>query len=790
MSEWILSATVLMAAVLVLRGALRSRLSARFQYALWLLVLVRLAVPVSFGQSSFSIENRIGEVPAVQAVQTVRGYEHIRYRSDGTVVGTGTYDFMPDSPHAIAENVTEEEFHRMETALNARGLLMPVWRAGMAVMAMAFLLSNSRLKNRLGRSRRSLACAECPLPVYVTEAVETPCLFGLLRPAVYVTPEAAEDGQTLRHVCAHEQTHFRHGDHVWSVLRCICLCLHWYNPLVWVCAVLSRRDGELACDEGTLRRIGEGERLDYGRTLIRLTCAGRGSLLTAATTMTDSKKSITARVKRIAKRQRTAVHAVVIALLAASVTAGCTFTGAQTAEEPAGTPETPPAASSSEPVMTGEGSIATPVVLSDVLINSDGEIATPYSWEVTEADYSQTDAGLDCAERYDELPVVHLDRDFTVRYLGEAHFADIRAFYPDGTPVHTQEEAWNYYGQTEVFWLTPGDYICAFTWAQTENGTLWYAFRLEVGQFWSKYQPLTPEKMGDIVSAELWSGGQCVTVDYAEAMAYMKKQFAGAEKIGATGCPYGSILYLTLADGSVLTCAPAEDSCAVLMADGVYYDYSSGDNTDFWNLFRSGLDDHRFSGENVRPLTEEEVARVNAAFEPLVEGESGEMRVNPLCGFFASDYDIVNELNLPEFMRYFPGGTANITDEEFEALKDHIFWPFKSAETQQDMPVPIHKYTSAQIEEVLWQYAGVGLDNLTGVKESGVLLYLEEYDAWYNFTSDFGPAMFVCEGGQVEGGYVRLRSTVLGYDNTYQELILEYTSSGWFISSHRTRPAD
>lgn len=780
-----------MAAVLVLRGALRSRLSARFQYALWLLVLVRLLVPVNFGQSSFSIENRIGEVPAVQAVQTVRGYEHIRYHSDGTVVGTGTYDFMPDSPHTIAENVTEEEFHRMETALNARELLMPVWRAGMAVMTMAFLLFNSRLKNRLRRSRRSLTCGECSLPVYVTEAVETPCLYGLFHPAIYVTPEAAEDERTLHHVLAHEQTHHRHGDHVWSVLRCSCLILHWYNPLVWLAAILSRRDGELACDEGTLLRLGEEERFDYGRTLIALTCTGRGSLLTAATTMTDSKKTITERVRRIAKRPKTAVYAVVITLLAAAVTAGCTFTGAQTAEEPAGTPEIPPAASSSEPVMIGEGSITTPVVLSDVVINSDGEIATPYSWEVTEADYSQTDAGLDCAERYDELPVVHLDRDFTVRYLREAHFADIRAFYPDGTPVHTQEEAWNYYGQTEVFWLTPGDYICTFPWAQTENGTLWYAFRLEVGQFWSKYQPLTPEKMGDIVSAELWSGGQCVTVDYAEAMAYMKKQFAGAEKIGATGCPYGAILYLIMADGSVLTCAPAADSCAVLMADGVYYDYSSGDNTDFWNLFRSGLDDHRFSGENVHPLTEEEVARVNAAFEPLVEGESGEMRVNPLCGFFASDYDIVNQLNLPEFMRYFPGGTTEVTDKEFEALKAHPLWPFKAdtAQTQADMPVPIHKYTSVQIEEVLWQYAGIGLDNLTGVKESESLLYLEEYGAWYNFTSDFGPAMFVCEGGEVADGYVRLRSTVHSYDNTYQELILEYTSSGWLISSHRTVPA-
>ena len=788
MIEWIVSSTVLMIVVLVLRGALRSRLSARFQYALWLLVLVRLLVPVSFGESSLSIENRVEEVPMVRAAQTVRGVKNdLEYGHTHGNVYTMT-GLMAEDPKLVAEDVTEEEFHQMETALSIREWLMPLWRWGVVVMAIVFFCSNRRLKDRLGRSRRPLTAIECSLPVYVTEAVETPCLFGLLHPAIYVTPEAAEDEQTLRHVCAHEQTHFHHGDHFWALCRCICLCLHWYHPLVWVCAVLSRRDGELACDEGTLRRIGEGERLDYGRTLIRLTCAGRGSLFTAATTMTDSKKSITARVKRIAKRQRTAVYAVVIALIAATVTAGCTFTGAQTKDDPV----TPPAASSavsSDAVLIGEGSITTPVVLSDVLIHSDGGTAAPYSMEVTEADYSQEDAGLACTAVYDQLPVVCLDRDFAVRYLGEAHFADIRVFYPDGTPVHPREEAWNYYGQTEVFWLEPGDYICAFSWAQTETGMLWYAFHLEVDKSWGEYAPMTPDQMGNIVSAELWSGGQCVTVDYDEATAYLQKAFSAAEKIGATGCPYGSILYLTLADGSVLTCAPAEDSCAVVMADGVYYDYSSADNTDFWNLFRSGLDDYRFASENARSLTEAEIAQVNAAFALLVAGESGELETNPLCGFLASDYDIVNELNLTEFMRYFPGGTTDITDEEFEALKEHTFWTFKSAQTKEDMPVPIHKYTSAQIEDTLWKYAGIGLNNLTGAKESSGLLYLEAYDAWYNFTSDFGPAMFVCEGGELADGYVRLRSAVQSYDNTYQELILEYTASGWFISAHRTRSA-
>ncbi len=57
----------------------------------------------------------------------------------------------------------------------------------------------------------------------------------------------------LRHVLTHEFTHYRHGDHLWSMLRCLALAVHWWNPLVWLAAELSRRDAELACDEGALK---------------------------------------------------------------------------------------------------------------------------------------------------------------------------------------------------------------------------------------------------------------------------------------------------------------------------------------------------------------------------------------------------------------------------------------------------------------------------------------------------------------------------------------------------------
>ena len=65
----------------------------------------------------------------------------------------------------------------------------------------------------------------------------------------------------MRYILAHENTHYRHGDNLWVVVRAACVCLHWYNPLVWLAACLSRQDGELACDERALEILGEEERI-------------------------------------------------------------------------------------------------------------------------------------------------------------------------------------------------------------------------------------------------------------------------------------------------------------------------------------------------------------------------------------------------------------------------------------------------------------------------------------------------------------------------------------------------
>lgn len=329
MIEWVVSSCILILAVIALRYLLRGRISLRLQYALWLLVLARLLIPVSFGSTDISVMSVVEKAPAVQAVESVREVDTIWQAHDGSVEGYPAGPLMPDTPVTVAPSVTNDQFSRMESALTLRKLLLPIWWCGAAVTLLVLLTANLRFAGRLRKSRRPLAVEGAALAIYVAEERAVPCLFGLFRPAIYVTQAAADDPELLRHTVAHETTHFRQGDHVWALLRTVCLALHWWNPLVWWAAKLSRQDGELACDEATIRALGESERAAYGRTLIRMACGPGAYVLLTASTMDGGKTSLHERIVLLAKKPRTAVAAAIVVVLAAALCIACTFTGAK-----------------------------------------------------------------------------------------------------------------------------------------------------------------------------------------------------------------------------------------------------------------------------------------------------------------------------------------------------------------------------------------------------------------------------------------------------------------------------
>lgn len=164
---------------------------------------------------------------------------------------------------------------------------------------------------------------------------------------------------------------------------------------------------------------------------------------------------------------------------------------------------------------------------------------------------------------------------------------------------------------------------------------------------------------------------------------------------------------------------------------------------------------HQAGESSAEPLTAEEPAWFNDWFEPIVQDKQGnDTGVNVRCCFFTSYYDDVTELNFEEFMRYFPGDGSQTSEAEFEALRGVDGWPFANVNSLDEMPVPVHKYPKRLVNLILGEYAGISTEDL----DTSSATYLPEYDAYYNYTSDFGPGMFVCARGERAGDTIRLYS--------------------------------
>lgn len=337
MIEWFLSSAVLAALIIALRYALRGRIGLRLQYALWGLVLARLLVPVSFGSSVISVMNALPEQKApfvtpapVPVAWTPVTEEPSAVSAPQEKASAGNHSTASSSETVHETRPAEEPAALAPTVpVNMGRLLQRIWLLGVCLVFLWFLGVNIRFALRLRHTRRPYAGpTDYPLPVFVTQETETSCLFGLFHPAVYLSPAAAES-VNLDYILAHELTHYRHGDQIWSYLRGLALALHWFDPLVWWAAALSRRDGELACDEGALRRLGDGQRKEYCLALLRMTYASRPDLFRAATTMAGSKRGLKERIQLIAKNPKTGIVTMVLVILIAVLALGCSFTGAK-----------------------------------------------------------------------------------------------------------------------------------------------------------------------------------------------------------------------------------------------------------------------------------------------------------------------------------------------------------------------------------------------------------------------------------------------------------------------------
>ena len=194
-------------------------------------------------------------------------------------------------------------------------------------------------------------------------------------------------------------------------------------------------------------------------------------------------------------------------------------------------------------------------------------------------------------------------------------------------------------------------------------------------------------------------------------------------------------------------------------------------------------------GNTGTPLTAEELEcfiDYTASEQSYYDETQGSYHVysSEISCFFTSQYEDVSGLDFEDFMWYFPGdGIADtVSNAEFEMLKQVDVWPFKEVESPDSMPVPIHKYSRGEVDAVLIEYAGI----TTAKLDTSSVPYLAEYDAYYTYTSDYGPGMFRPCYGEKYDDIITLWEAPVGENNISDMLVLQKNGASWHILSYKS----
>ena len=281
------AATVATLAVMLLRLLLRKAPRA-ILCALWLVVLFRMVCPVTF------------EAPVSLVPDTITS-GHAAHRAMPYPVMAVPVDSPDETPPQQAQ---EPPVELMAPTTDQYDPLFVLWAAGAGVMALWAVISYARLRRRV---------ADAVLiqdNIYETDRVDTPFVCGLVKPRIYLPVNL--DPALVPHVVRHEQAHIRRLDHLMKPLFWLALCLHWFNPVLWLAYIFFCRDLETACDQRVVRDLDRQGTADYAAALL---CLGREKSLPQAVPLAFGEENAKGRVKGVLHYKKPAFWVVILAVV-------------------------------------------------------------------------------------------------------------------------------------------------------------------------------------------------------------------------------------------------------------------------------------------------------------------------------------------------------------------------------------------------------------------------------------------------------------------------------------------
>ena len=358
MTKIILSTSVIFLVIMAVRKFFRGKAGNVFLYSLWLLFAAGLVIPVLFAVLQDISKWERGRVESPVSIMNLVKTTSLKMDRE---------DLFVQQKKKVAENGQEGEKKQTEDIREKAGkkdvsykktvteplenngipswmewqqlkyVLLFIWAIGTITILLCQLLAEKSFRRQLAENREELNYGG--QKIYMANGIRTPLLLrgrGLSL-EIYLPQTIMENETLIRHAILHENVHRRHGDIWWGYVRNFLVAVYWFYPLVWIAAVVSKRDCEYACDSSVMKDMDRKERISYGNSLLSLIQVGKDrDLFCTATAMKMGKSEMEVRIRMIKRGKERSIIVTVFTLLLICVTGVVAFTDAKEPEkEPA-----------------------------------------------------------------------------------------------------------------------------------------------------------------------------------------------------------------------------------------------------------------------------------------------------------------------------------------------------------------------------------------------------------------------------------------------------------------------
>ncbi|NHN30474.1 M48 family metalloprotease [Paenibacillus sp. S3N08] len=327
--DWIWQASAMAAVtvvlILLIQRVLQQRLKPRWQYLMWLLVIIRLMLPWS-PESPFSIYNWLSYPSSMPVIDPTAYWDSSKEASVSESAGASLYRYC-----LYVWLLGISAFGTYTVVVN-RKFALQITKETTPIM-------DTRVQQLFAHCQRLMSVHQ-PIQLVVSDTLTAPTLFGLVKPKL-VMPQTVLNGlseEQLRYVFLHELAHCKRNDIGINWLMQILLICHWFNPVLWYAYQRMREDQEIASDALALTYLDSDESRNYGYTLIQmLENYAQPINVPGNINLTGSKLQLQRRIMMIKQFKSNSYRWSFVGLAAIIIISGCSLTDAQVIPAPAQT---------------------------------------------------------------------------------------------------------------------------------------------------------------------------------------------------------------------------------------------------------------------------------------------------------------------------------------------------------------------------------------------------------------------------------------------------------------------